>query len=101
MSRRAGFRVFVSEHDGGKLVGVLMRRRERLFDRPAPAAWGDTLADVLAALEPALVAAAADGDLERYRFREDLELRRVAIDVRPRAAAGGRGWPPSRGGCPN
>jgi len=89
MSRRAGFRVFVSEHDGGKLVGVLMRRRERLFDRPAPAAWGDTLADVLAALEPALVAAAADGDLERYRFREDLELRRVAIDVRPRAAADG------------
>ena len=83
------FRVFVSEHDGGKLVGVLMRRRERLFDRPAPSAWGDTLEDVLAALEPALIAAAADGDLDRYRFTETVELRRVAIEVRPRTAAGG------------
>ena len=89
MSKRPAFRVFMSEHDGGKLIGVLMRRRELLFDRPAPAAWGDSIADVLAALEPALVAAAASGDLERYRFAEDLELRRVAIDVRPRAAADG------------
>jgi ATP-dependent Clp protease ATP-binding subunit ClpC len=86
---KPSFRVFLTEHDGGKLVGVLMRRRARLFAPPAPAAWGDTVDEVLAALEPALVAAAADGDLDLYRFTEELGLRRVAIELRPRVAAEG------------
>ncbi|MEZ4402511.1 MAG: AAA family ATPase [Kofleriaceae bacterium] len=85
---KPSFRVFFTEHDGGKLVGTLMRRRERLFDPPAPSAWGDTVDEVLAALEAGLLAAAADGELARYQFTEEVELRRVAIDVRPRVAAG-------------
>ena len=84
---KPSFRVFFTEHDGGKLSGVLLRRRTILFDPPAPAAWGDSEDEILAALEPALVAAAVDDDLARYQFTETVELRRIAIDVHPRTAA--------------
>ena len=84
---RPSCRVFFTEHDDGKVSGVIMRRSERLFDRDPPAAWGTSTEEVLAVLAP-LVIAIDDDDRERYLFTEPFELRRVAIDVRPRTAAG-------------
>ncbi len=86
---KASFRVFFTEHDNGKLSGVVIRRRAVLFDGPAPATWGDTEDDVLAGLEPALTAAVAVDGAARFLFEEELQLRRVAVEVRPKAAAGG------------
>ncbi len=86
---RPSFRVFFTEHDNGKLSGVVIRRRAFLLDGPAPATWGDSEADVLAGLEPLLTAAVAGGERDRYLFGEELELRRVAVAARPRTAAGG------------
>ncbi len=86
---RPSFRVFFTEHDNGKVSGVVIRRRELVFDPPPPAAWGDGQDDVLAALEPGLTAAVAEDGPGRYLFTEDLELRRVAVEVRPRVAADG------------
>jgi ATP-dependent Clp protease ATP-binding subunit ClpC len=84
---RPSCRVFFTEHDDGKLSGVVMRRNTRLFDVDPPAAWGTSTEEVLAVLAPELLAL-DDVDRPRYLFSEDLELRRVAIDVRPRTAAG-------------
>ena len=88
MAKRS-FRVFFTEHDNGKLSGVVIRRRTVLFDEPAPATWGDREEDVLAGLEPALTSAVASDGAERFLFDEELQLRRVAVEVRPKAAAGG------------
>ncbi|HVV86368.1 MAG TPA: AAA family ATPase [Kofleriaceae bacterium] len=87
---RPACRVFFTEHDDGKVSGVVMRRSERLFDGPPPSAWGSSADEVKAVLAPA-VTAIDDDDRPRYLFTEELELRRVAIDVRPRAAAG-KAW---------
>ena len=86
---KPGLRVFFTQHDDGRVSGILIRRRAILFDEPPPSAWGEAEDDVLAALEPAVSRIAAEGDLARYRFREDLELRRVAVEVRPRVATEG------------
>ena len=86
---KPSFRVFFTEHDNGKLSGVAIRRRTTLFDAPPPAAWGDSEDDVLAGLEPQLTALAADADVGRYLFTEELELRRVGVEVRPRTATEG------------
>ena len=86
---KASFRVFLTEHDNGKVSGVVVRRRSMLFEEPAPSTWGDSEEDVLAGLEPALTAAVASGGAERFLFTEELQLRRVAVEVRPKAAAGG------------
>ncbi len=84
---RPSCRVFFTEHDDGTLSGVVMRRSERLFEADPPAAWGSSVDEVLAVLAPR-VAAIDDDDRARYLFTEAFELRRVAIDVRPRTAAG-------------
>jgi ATP-dependent Clp protease ATP-binding subunit ClpC len=86
---KPSFRVFLTEHDNGKVSGVVVRRRAMLFEEPAPSTWGDSEEDVLAGLEPALTSAVASGGAERFLFTEELQLRRVAVEVRPKAAAGG------------
>jgi ATP-dependent Clp protease ATP-binding subunit ClpC len=84
---RPSCRVFFTEHDDGKVSGVVMRRADRLFEGDPPSAWGTSTDDVLAQLGPQVLNL-ADEDRPRYLFTEELELRRVAIDVRPRTAAG-------------
>ena len=77
---RPSCRVFVTEHDDGKLSGVVMRRTERMLDGPPPAAWGTSVDEVLAVLAPQVVAI-DDADRARYLFTEAFELRRVAIEL--------------------
>jgi ATP-dependent Clp protease ATP-binding subunit ClpC len=88
MAKRS-FRVFFTEHDNGKLSGVVIRRRSAFLDDAAPATWGDTEEDVLAGLEPGLTSDVALLGPDRWLFDEDLQMRRVAVEVRPKAAAGG------------
>ncbi len=86
---KASFRVFFTEHDNGKLSGVVIRRRTTFLEHDAPATWGDSEDDVLAGLEPALTKAVTGSGAARFLFQEELQLRRVAVEVRPKAAAGG------------
>ena len=75
MSRKkATLRVHVVELDDGRLLGTLIRTRESFFDTFPPAAYGPTLADVLAQLDRslrALLAVRAD-ELDRYLWKEKL-----------------------------
>jgi ATP-dependent Clp protease ATP-binding subunit ClpC len=87
---RPTLRVYVVKHDGGKVSATLIRRVERLFDDPPPGAVGDGMDDALARLATALAALRADeGDLDRYLWTDELELRRVEVDVHPWTAIAG------------
>ena len=87
------FRIYVVHHDAGdqrKASATLMRRQELLFDPPPPAALADTEDDALAQLALQVAALRADDvDLERYLWTEELEVRRVDVDVHPQTVAGG------------
>jgi len=81
---RAAFRVFATTHHGG-LVSVVMLRRFRMpFDAPPPAAIAHDLETALARLAPqaALISEEPD-DAPRYLWTEELELRRVEVDIHP------------------
>jgi ATP-dependent Clp protease ATP-binding subunit ClpC len=82
-------RVYVVHHET-KVSAVLIRRVELLFDDPPPGAVGDTLEDALRRLVPALAAIRADeGALDRYLWTDELELRRVEVEVHPWTAIAG------------
>ncbi len=98
---KPSFRVFwiehteplIAERDGEpvprKTSGTLLRRFERMFDTPPPAAVGDSEADVLAELERQLLTLrAANEDLDRYLWTEDFEARRVDVEIHPQTAMG-------------
>jgi ATP-dependent Clp protease ATP-binding subunit ClpC len=85
--RKKTFRVYFIPHDDGRLTGILLRTRERLFEARAPAAYGVSEADVYAQLERELKArdAAGKDQLDRYLWDEEFETRRVSVEVHPQA----------------
>ncbi len=81
---RPAFRVFATRHHGGLTSVVLLRRHRVLFDPPPPTAMAEDLESALARLAPqaALIADEA-AQVARYLWTEELELRRVDIDIHP------------------
>lgn len=87
MDKDLGLRVFLAVFPDGGRVGFLMRKRELLFDRPPPAAYGLTETDVLNQLEVSLLRRLADDsdELERYLWNDEFSVRQVKIGVHPAA----------------
>ena len=78
------FRVFVTKHHGGLTSAVLLRRFRTAWDAPPPAAVATTEEAALARLVPqAALIADDEDDVDRYLWKEDLDLRRVEIDIHP------------------
>jgi ATP-dependent Clp protease ATP-binding subunit ClpC len=81
---RKSFRVFVTRHHGGLTSAVLLRRYRFVFEPPPPAAMAEDLDTALTRLAPQAALIAEDSDnSERYLWTEDLELRRIEIDIHP------------------
>ena len=87
MSKRPSFRVFVTQHHGGLVSAVLLRRHRSMFDAPPPAAMAEEVETALKRLAPQAALLVDndddDGDLDRYLWTEALELRRVEVDIHP------------------
>jgi len=85
--KRPSFRVFVTQHHGGLVSAVLLRRYRTLFDAPPPAAMAEDVETALKRLAPQAALLVDndddDGDLDRYLWTEELELRRVEVDIHP------------------
>ncbi|MFT3699194.1 MAG: AAA family ATPase [Kofleriaceae bacterium] len=77
------FRVFVTRHHGGLVSVVLLRRFRVLFDSPPPAAMAADEETALARLAPQAALLVEDDEAERYLWNEELELRRVEVDIHP------------------
>jgi ATP-dependent Clp protease ATP-binding subunit ClpC len=78
------FRVFITKHHGGLTSAVLMRRFRLMFDNPPPAAMAEDAETALARLTPQAALIADDSDqVARYQWTEELELRRIEIDIHP------------------
>ena len=81
---RPSFRVFVTQHHGGMTSVVLLRRYRVLFDTPPPAAMAPDVETALARLAPQAALIAEDSEaVARYLWTEELELRRVDVDIHP------------------
>ena len=80
---RPSFRVFITHHHGGLVSAVLLRRHRVLFDKPPPAAMAATVDDALARLAPQAALLVDDDLAERYLWKEELELRRVEVEIHP------------------
>jgi len=84
MSSKPSFRVFVTKHHGGLTSAVLLRRYRMLFEAPPPAALAADLETALARLAPAAALIAEEyEDSLRYMWTEELELRRVEVEIHP------------------
>ena len=81
--KRPSFRVFVTHHHGGLVSAVMLRRYRVLFDKPPPAAMAPTVDEALARLAPHAALLVDDGVSERYEWSEELELRRIDVDIHP------------------
>ncbi|MBA3502438.1 MAG: ATP-dependent Clp protease ATP-binding subunit, partial [Deltaproteobacteria bacterium] len=85
--KKPSFRVFVTQHHGGLWSAVLLRRFRSMFDAPPPAAMAEDVETALKRLAPQAALLVDndddDGDLDRYLWTEDLELRRVEVDIHP------------------
>ncbi len=81
---RPSFRVFITKHHGGLTSAVLLRRYRVLFDPPPPAAMAEDQETALTRLAPqaALIAENAE-NAQRYLWSEQLELRRIEVDIHP------------------
>ncbi len=80
----ASLRVYMVRHEDGGRVGFVMRKRELLFDKPPPAAFGHANQEVLDQLEQQLLGRLTHGDdLGRYLWEEDFVVNRVRVDVHP------------------
>ncbi len=81
---KPSFRVFVTQHHGGLTSAVLLRRWRTMFDPPPPAALAADLETALARLAPAAALIAEEyEDAIRYMWTEELELRRVEVEIHP------------------
>ena len=81
---KPSFRVFVTKHHGGLYSAVLLRRFRTLFDKPPPAAMAEEIETALQRLAPQAALATDDSDeAARYIWTEQLELRRIEIDIHP------------------
>jgi ATP-dependent Clp protease ATP-binding subunit ClpC len=76
--------VFVTKHHGGLTSAVLLRRYRVMFDPPPPAAMAEDQETALTRLAPqaALIAEHAE-NAQRYLWTEQLELRRIEVDIHP------------------
>ena len=84
--KRPSFRVFVTQHHGGLYSAVLLRRSRSPLDPPPPAAMAEDVETALERLAPQaalLVEDDDDRDRDRYLWTEELELRRVEVDIHP------------------
>ncbi|MFN0249100.1 MAG: AAA family ATPase [Kofleriaceae bacterium] len=81
--KRPSFRVFITHHHGGLVSAVMLRRFRVLFDKPPPAAMARTVDDALARLAPHAALLVDDQASERYEWSDDLELRRIDVDIHP------------------
>ncbi len=81
---RPSFRVFVTQHHGGLTSAVLLRRYRVLFDPPPPAAMAEDAETALTRLAPqAALIAEEPENAARYLWTEQLELRRIDVDIHP------------------
>ncbi len=89
---KPSYRVYMSTVDEGRLVGVMMRRFDRMFDDPPPSAFGRTEDEVLRQLETAAFGLEADdpADLTRYLWTESFATRRVDVEVNAATSVGTR-----------
>jgi len=87
VSKRPSFRAFVTQHHGGLVSAVLLRRFRTMFDAPPPAAMAEDVETALKRLAPQAALLVDDdddeGEVERYLWTEELELRRVEVDIHP------------------
>ncbi len=98
--KRGTFRVFVTHHHGGLWSAVLLRRYRKLFEPPPPAAMADRAETALRRLIPQAALIADDAtNLERYLWTEELELRRVEVEIHP-GRPDPRGFVIARGAVP-
>ena len=81
--RRPSFRVFVTTHHGGLVSAVLLRRFRIMFDTPPPAAMAEDVETALARLAPQAALLVEDNAADRYMWSEELELRRIDVDIHP------------------
>jgi ATP-dependent Clp protease ATP-binding subunit ClpC len=80
---RPAFRVFVTRHHGGLCSAVLLRRHRLPFDLPPPAAMATDVDTALARLAAQAALLVENEDAERYQWTEQLELRRVDVEIHP------------------
>ncbi|MEL6195493.1 MAG: AAA family ATPase [Myxococcota bacterium] len=82
---KPSLRVYFVTHRDGRLSGILMRRRESLFENPPPSAYGSSVDDVLAQLAVALQVriAVEDDTIERYLWRESFHTRTIDVELYP------------------
>ena len=82
---KQSFRVFLTRHHGGLWSAVLLRRFRMLFDTAPPAAMAEDSETALRRLAPqaALLSDEDDGSIDRYLWTEELELRRVEVEIHP------------------
>ena len=81
---KPAFRVYITRHHGGLVSTVLLRRHRILFDPPPPAAMATDVETALRRLAPQAALLSDDEDqLARYLWTEQLELRRVDVDIHP------------------
>ncbi len=98
--KRGTFRVFLTRHHGDLWSAVLLRRYRLLFEPPPPAAMADRAETALRRLIPQAALITEDADnLERYLWTEELELRRVEVDIHP-GRPDPRGYVIARGTVP-
>jgi ATP-dependent Clp protease ATP-binding subunit ClpC len=82
-SAKPSFRVFVTRHHGGLVSAVLLRRFRVMFDTPPPAAMAEDVETALARLAPQAALLVDDNAADRYLWSEQLELRRIDVDIHP------------------
>jgi len=80
---KRSFRVFVTKHHGGLTSAVLLRRFRMLFEGPPPAAMAADEETALARLAPQAALLVEDDEAERYLWNEQLELRRIEVEIHP------------------
>jgi len=86
MAPRRSFRVYFVTHSDGRLTGILLRRWDRLFDKPPPSAYGRGEGEVYRQLEIQLAELSAGGEgLLRYLWDERFEVRRADVAIYPQA----------------
>ena len=85
------FRVYFVTHNRGRLSGTMMRRFERPFDDPPPAAFGLSEEEVYRQLETLVIELEAGdaGDVDRYLWSEDFATHRVDVEIHPQGVIKG------------
>jgi ATP-dependent Clp protease ATP-binding subunit ClpC len=86
VSARKTMRVYFVQHGDGRLTGILLRRWDALFEKPAPAAYGRDEEEVLHILSVELLERALEeGNLDRYLWDETFEVHRAAVNIYPQS----------------